>query len=426
MIEKYIDSERVDLFEPNIYIQFQVQIMGNPSPEALVTAIEKAFYANEVTMSKIEIDKLGNAYYRRTKESGCKVSIVKNNWLNLMRLNEKKPFAINQGELIRAFVITSEGNTHLFLMAHHLAGDGKSIIYFLEDVMRALSGEQLEYREMELITQEYLPPESELPRLVKLYSFYYNHKWKSTGRIFHWEDYYKIHERYWRERRSQVLLEYFTPEEITRIHSNAKKIGVSVNSYIVTAFLEANRKNSIIGIAVNARRNNNKSMSNQATGISVNHTFSDKISFEKNAQLIHRKALFKLSQPVKKYFILRFLPLFQKSLIDSVLLYTYGLYKNKTTQKFARLMGYVGGQTRELGITNLTKLDIPYVYGDYEIKNIIFIPPVVSYAKHIIGVATMEDGMTISYHFMSDQDKEREAEFFKHAIKNLKVEEHKG
>jgi NRPS condensation-like uncharacterized protein len=94
--------------------------------------------------------------------------------------------------------------------------------------------------------------------------------------------------------------------------------------------------------------------------------------------------------------------------------------------EFAKLMGYAGGQARELGITNLTRLDIPNVYGEYELRNVIFIPPVVSYAKHIIGVATMGDGMTISYHFMSDQNKEKETEFFKHAIKNLKVEEHEG
>ncbi len=425
-MEKYIDSERVDLFEPNIYIQFQVQIIGNPLPEEIVTAIKKAFLANEVTMSKIEFDGLGNSYYKRMEESGCKVSIVKDKWLDLMRMNEKIPFAIDQGEFIRVFVIMSKEGTYLFLMAHHLVGDGKSITYFLEDIMRALSGEKLEYKEMELITQESMPPKSELPKLVKLYASRYNHKWKSTGRIFHWKDYYKIHETYWKDRSSQVLLEYFTPEELTQIHKNAKQIGVSVNSYIITAFLEANRENSIIGIAVNARKDNNKSMSNQATGISVNHTYSDRLGFKKNAQLIHRKALFKLAKPVTKYFILRFIPLFQKSLIDSALFFTYGLYQNKISQKFAKLMGYAGGQARELGITNLTRLDIPNVYGEYELRNVIFIPPVVSYAKHIIGVVTMGDGMTISYHFMSDQNKEKETEFFKHAIKNLKVEEHEG
>ena len=121
-----------------------------------------------------------------------------------------------------------------------------------------------------------------------------------------------------------------------------------------------------------------------------------------------------------KYFVLQFILLFTPSLIDSVLLYTYGLYKNKTTQRLARMMGYVGRKTRELGITNLTKLDINNTYGRYILKNGLFIPPVVSYAKHIIGVSTMEDGMSISYHFMSDQDREKEMKFFSHGLRNIK------
>ena len=35
--------------------------------------------------------------------------------------------------------------------------------------------------------------------------------------------------------------------------------------------------------------------------------------------------------------------------------------------------------------------------------------------------STMEDGMSISYHFMSNQEKEKEIEFFSHAIRNLKT-----
>jgi hypothetical protein len=108
--------------------------------------------------------------------------------------------------------------------------------------------------------------------------------------------------------------------------------------------------------------------------------------------------------------------------MDSVLLCTYGLYQNKTTEKLAGVMGYTGKRTRELGITNLTKLDIPGTYGRYGLINGLFIPPVVSYARHIIGVVTMEDGMAVSYHFMSDQDRGKETEFFRSAIQNIKKE----
>jgi hypothetical protein len=417
-----IYSERTDLLEPNIYIQFLVQITGNPALEDLVSAVKAAFSANEATMSRIAYDKNGDAYYEQMPESGCKVSIVKDDWKNIIRQNEKVTFAIDQGELMRVFVNVAEEDIFLLIMAHHLVGDGKAVTYFIEDVMTALSGKQLEYKPMQLVSYKSMPGKSELPLLLKLYVYTLNKKWKYTGKTFHWSDYYKIHEVYWKERSSEIVFERFLPEEINRIHAYAKKIGVSVNSYVATAFLEADRKNETIGMAVNIRMDKNKSISNQATGISVDHLFSDKITFDENVQIVHKRVLYKLRKPVMKYFILRFIPLFTPSLIDSVLLYTYGLYENRITQKLARLMGYSGGKTRELGITNLTKLDIPNTYGIYGLKNGLFIPPVVSYAKHIIGVSTMEDGMAISYHFMNDQDRDKELEFFRRAVRNLKVQ----
>jgi hypothetical protein len=411
----------MDLFEPNIYIQFLVQITGNPTSDALVSAIKTAFTANEATMSRIVQNKNGDAFYEQMEESGCKVSISKDDWMNIIRQNEKVTFAIEKGELMRVFVITSEDNIFLFIMAHHLVGDGKAVTYFIEDVMTVLSGESLGYKPMQLITNKSMPETSKLSLLLKIYVNSFNKKWKRTGHSFHWQDYYNIHEAYWKKYSSEIVFEYFSPKEINRIHAHAKEIGVSVNSYIATAFLEANRDNVKIGVAVNVRMDKNKSISNQVSGINVDYAFSDKKTFDENAQIIHKKVLYKLTKPVKKYFILRIIPLFTPSLIDSVLLYTYGLYHNKITQKLARIMGYAGEKKRKLGITNLTRLDISNTYGTYSLKNGLFIPPVVSYAKQIIGVLTMEDGMTISYHFMSDQDREKEFEFFQRAVRNLKM-----
>ncbi len=43
-------TERADLFEPNIYIQFLIDIIGNPTGEELISAVQKAFSSNEATM----------------------------------------------------------------------------------------------------------------------------------------------------------------------------------------------------------------------------------------------------------------------------------------------------------------------------------------------------------------------------------------
>lgn len=420
-MKNLIYSERVNLFDPNIYIQFLVQIAGEISIDDLVLAVKSAFAANEATLSKIVLEHNGTAFYEKMFVSGCNVTVIQKEWKDIIIENEKVPFNIKEGELMRVFVIPSDGEISLLIMAHHLVGDGKSITYFLEDVMQALSGEKLKFKLLRLITENSLPKPSRLFLFLKLYASSFNRQWKRSGRNFTWNDYYTIHKTYWNEHSSEIIFETFSAKEVTKMKLRAKEMGVSINSFIITAFLEANISNNTIGMAVDARLDHNRSMSNQATGISVDYTYSEKISFAENAKIVHQKAHKKLDNPIMKYFILQFISLFTPSLIDSVLLHTYDLYQNKTTQKLAKLMGYKEGKTRDLGITNLTKLDIPNTYGPYRIKSTLFIPPVVSYSKHIIGVSTIEDVMTISYHFMNTQNKTEEQEFFKRAINNVRV-----
>lgn len=413
-------SERADLFDPNNYIQLLATVTGNPSPDALRAAVETAFLANEAAMSRIVLAEDGTAFYEKLNTHGCKVSVSQKDWMTLLRESEKDPFRIDRGELLRVFILPSDTGTKLLILAHHLAGDGKSITYFLEDIMKAVSGEMPGYKPLQLIPPGSLPKESRLPFYLKLYADSFNRHWKRSGRRFTWDDYSDIHKAYWKERSSNVIYEAFSPEEVTLLRACARKMGVSLNSLITTAFLKADPSNGCIGMAVDARQTPNRAMSNQATGISVNHTYSVKRTFSENAVEVHRKVRKKLDTPLLNYFILQFLPLFEPTLIDSLLLHTYDLYENKTTQKLARILGYKGSKTRDLGITNLTVLDIPALYGSYELKEVMFIPPVISYARHIIGAATMPDGMKLTYHFMSDQDTAKEQAFFAEAVQTLK------
>lgn len=91
----------------------------------------------------------GFAYYEKIPVSYCKIEIVNENknWIEIMGQNEKIPFAIDKGELVRVFIIPSEDKTQIMIMAHHLAGDGKSIIYFVKDIMNALSAIPLTYKQ---------------------------------------------------------------------------------------------------------------------------------------------------------------------------------------------------------------------------------------------------------------------------------------
>ena len=72
-------TERPNLFEPNDYITFYIELGGKFHIADLVSAIKAAYQANEATMSKIVLTPDGTAYYEKMSQSNCKVEILQGN-----------------------------------------------------------------------------------------------------------------------------------------------------------------------------------------------------------------------------------------------------------------------------------------------------------------------------------------------------------
>lgn len=410
-------TERPNLFEPNAAITFCVKISSRGSAEDLASAVKSAYEANESTTSRIVLKSDGTAFYEKLSHSGCKVEIIQNDWQEIIRKNEKIPFDLKGGELVRSFVIPYQKEWILLIMAHHLAGDGKAIVYLIESIMKALSGSKLEYKPLSLLTRKMLRQNKQLPFLIKLYIAFRNKKWQKMGSpVFTWEDYNKIHSSYWKKVTSYIQCKKFSVDETARIKERAKQLGVSVNSYIVTAFLQADRRNRVVGIPVSIRGNGDKSMTNLTSGISITHCFSEKNTFAENAGQVHRKINSAIGK--KRWFVLQFVSGFSPAMIDGVLLNTHNCCQYPLLKKMAEVMGYTGNAKRDLGITNLTILDIPMVYGENKIEEIIFVPPAVSYSENIIGVLTAGGEMMITYHGTVDKQ-EKDKDFFHRGVTNL-------
>lgn len=388
-----IVTERSNLFEPNVYIAVCVEIAGNICPQKLSAAVKQALEANEAAMSKIVLER-GLAYYEKMPVSGCKIGIERENtsWLELVYQNEKIPFAIDKGELVRVFIIPSTDKTHVMIMAHHLVGDGKSIIYFVRDMMNALSGVPLTYKPLTLLERNL--PQKGLLAAGKLYARYCNRKW--NNRSWGWQDYYNMHNQYWKTVSSDIQYETLSVEETQKIIDAAKQIGCSVNSYLVTMFLQKYPNLRKAGIPVSIRQGNNETMSNLTSGIFIHYKYDTRKTFAQNAMRVHKRIMWIL----KRYqmLALQFLTRLPVTLIDAVLLHTYKFCCEPLAEKTAKILGYSEKTKIELGISNLTVLDIPVSYGYYKIENIIFVPPAVSYTNNVIGVSTVNGRMTISRH----------------------------
>ena len=391
-----ISSERPNLFEPNVYISMVVTLSGMITKEELAAAVEKAYAHNEATMSNIVLEKNGEAYYETRNTSGCKVFFDQRNWQEILKESEKKPFALKEGELVRTYITTGTQETILFLLAHHLVGDGKSILVLIQDIVDALEGKALEYKPMVLMDRNYLTQRAKLPLVVRWFVHKINRDWKRNEEVFTWEDYYSIHNRYWASHSSEIITKTYSAKEWK---DTAVRSGVTLNSYLTAKLLQEYPESKVIGIPVSIREENH-AMSNQTSGTAIRHQYAPERPLKENAEQIQKKLRKKIATPDRKFFVLLFLTQLIPTLIDSVLLYTHGCCKNIVSQKMADMMGYTGKNGRDLGITNLMKMEIAGEFERFRITDILFIPPKISYAKQVVGVATFEDKLNIIYHHM--------------------------
>ncbi len=384
------------LFEPNIYISFIVTLKGDLSAEKIEAAVKKAYTQNETTMSRLVLEK-GEAYFQTLSETGCKVMIDTRDWREIMHQSEKDTFKINEGEFIRSYIIHQENKFLLFVMAHHIVGDGNALVFFVEDVLNNLAGKKVEYREL-LHNEDILniPKKAKFPLMSGIGLKLLSQQWKKTGKTFTWEDYFYIHEQFWKNRQSDIQIKVIEKNELNRIKAECKEMGITVNSYIFAQLMREQPSGKTISFPF-SMRGTNRSISNQITTIKFPHKYNEALSFEENAKNIHKAINDHLGKKEKKFHIALATNLVNPPLMDGALMHTYAGYENKAAEKIAHIWGYVGDDKSDLGVTNLKNLDIETDYTTFSVEDSCFIAAAMSSTKKVVSVSTLNDQMTLCY-----------------------------
>lgn len=404
-LKKYISTERANLFEPNVYISMVVELGGKLQAGEVYDAVEVAYTKNEATVSRIVLEDDGTAYYERMEQSGCKVFYDQRAWQTILQESEKKPFELWNGEFIRTYINCSDRSATIFIMAHHLVGDGKAMVCFTHELLQILEGETVAFQTMNLIDAQGLIKNSTIAVPFKGITQYINRKWRKVGKTFGWEDYLKIHNTYWASKQSCITIDKYDDTEISKMKEFSKNNGITLNSQLVTYLAYKNQDCKVFGIPISIRGNHDTTMSNQTSGITISHVYKKNQLFEVNGALIHKKIYKRIQKDRIKYFILLYIASLEPSLIDAVLLESQKCYSNKISRKLATYMGYLGKYYTDLGITNLTTIDISKKFSNFKVKNIYFIPPKVSYAKNIVGIATFHNKLSMVHHNMNVPNK---------------------
>ncbi len=390
-----IETERADLFDVSIVITMCLKLEGDVSFDILKNAFDKACTYHEVLRSKIVIEQNGEAYYTDAEKGTCSNTFTQSG-LSLNELiydNERHRFRIEDGEFIRGF-LSHDG---IVFMMHHLGGDGKSLLYFIETFMKCLSGVACEFRPFRSLDLKSIPDDAGLPPVYKMLTKHWNKKWSREKRVFTFGDMDDAYSEYWTGRKTKVTVTKYEKDDWNSLLESARKIGVSMTALLITDMIRDSNEKTDIGLAVDGRTDGNRSMGNQATGISVGYRYVPGKPFEENAKAVHALMNRKLSDDRYKFFVLNFMGALDPTLKDALNLEHAGCFSGRVSSYLAQLLGY-GTKVRDISITNLTRADIPIRYGEYEIKDLIFIPPVVSYAKNVYGIVTAGDRMYVTRH----------------------------
>ncbi len=388
-----IDTERVDLFDVNIVITMKVSLDKEVDFQDAQAAFVKACSLHEVLNSKVVIEDSGEAFYVDNSEPHNSISKTDLGLEELINVNERKRFKVEEGEFIRVFM-SSDG---LIFMMHHLGGDGKSLVYFIETFMKCLAGQECEYAPFRSLGLSDLPEDSKLPFYYGLLSRLWNRRWMKERRVFNFADMDNAYSGFWDEHKTKVELKRYSKEDLEILVKNAKTAGVSLTAYLITDMIKDTDRTMDVGLAVDGRMDGNRSMGNQATGISIKYRFDQKKSFEDNARAVFRAMRKKLDDSKSRYLVLQFMGLLDPSLKDSLNLVHAGYYNSGISLQVAEMLGY-GDKVKDISITNLTRADIQLGYGGFNIREIVFVPPVVSYAKNVFGIVTTGDVMTVARH----------------------------
>ena len=372
-----IETERADLFDVNMMIAMQITVAGKATEPELTEAFRDAVGTFEILNCKIVIDPNGGAFYDSSDGSMNRLSFGDFELESLLRQQERIRFRLEEGEFLRCFVcLSGRDEMKMCFLMHHLGGDGKSLCYFIEAFLRRLNREKCEYRKAVFLNGKTLPIHSKLPFWASLLVKHYNRKWRKERRTFGFEDMSISYEKFWENHYTTVRNEVTPNDALQKKLTQCRANKIGFTSYAIAEMIRDIPSVQDVGLAVDGRQDGNRTMSNQATGISVKYRYDSRKTLLQNAAAIDRLMKNKLRTPKYRYFILHFMSAFDPTLVDAVNLEFAGYFHSKTSAQLARLLGYAQN-TKDLSITNLTRLDIPAKYGKYTLTDLIFVPPVV-------------------------------------------------
>lgn len=416
---KEIKKERTHLFAPSINIAMMAEFTGEIEEDLMLNAVKEAINNNEVLQCKIALNEAGQAFYENQEKGIISFHSFEENWEEVVTAQESLRFDLQHGELVRFFVKRKDGLTQLVIIAHHLVGDGLAITYLLQDILNVINGRKLSYQDMKLYDVQTMPADSRLNVMMRLMLRGVNRNWSKNEKVFSFSEYEKMYQNFWSSHQTEIIIEKIDKEQLRKLVTEARLHKVTINSILVTAFAKAAGEKQEIGIPISLRDQKNHTLANYSTAVSIHHQYDETKDFWENTVSVHKMIYEKLGRNKDKYFLTQFMNAVSPTLVDAAYFAAFDGYDNKVAKRVAAMFGYMN-QPASINISNLTRISFHEEEERYQIRDLVFVPPIVPNTSCMIGIVTTEDEMSVTLHAMKDDRFTRRREFFIQAVEQIR------
>lgn len=404
MINK-LYTERGLLYGASMHCIFKFQISGNPQLEHLKKSIYFAMNRFEILRCRIMQDSVGDSYYV-LREKECEPFIEVRDYhmteQEFIKEQERKIFRFDKGELIRFYIESLNDEVILRIVAHHLAGDGESIFVLMREIMQNLNkmGKDEVLLELKPIIplRTYLKDELEekiqLNDLLRFSMEEFNTKWKKEKKIYTYNDYQKMFEKFWDSYGTNVKCLKVKKNTLREASIVCRKYGVSINSFILTAAVKELIDTKRIGVIVSARPDDYEGMGNYAGNLIIDGTYDKGKDFWENAQYIHNQIHSKLGERITALFPLVFRGVLDVNFLDAINFVGMEGYESKLANEFNDMYG-TGIRELPLSISNMGMVHLTDEESQYKVIDASVASPLVPGVNCTMGIVTVNGIMNI-------------------------------
>jgi len=398
---------------PYCDIMMMARFYGRISKTSLETALLKARRKYPLLNSRLIQDDNGNVEfaYDYDQEFPIKVFCEKAcaDWIELAWNEQKTPFNLNEGPLIKFLLIDTTDTTDLVTICHHCICDGLSLVYLTKDIAAFLDNPDASVQPLPV------PPAINMDNLsvsvsvgitgllTKLLAKYLNRAWNRRKVLFTQQDYEHLYNEYWKEKDIGLLVFCLSKDITSLLIEKCHVEHVTVNSALTTAFSLAQ---------YDLQGNNQPYLKKALLAINIRHLFknppgenfgllavgneislpSGNDGFWNIARRFNSEIKEMLSNPKEFLSLIASLDYIEPTLLDAVYFSESGSLENKTAIRFKNIvLSKTGKPKRSLDITNLGVVKD----CDSNLKTIFFIPILSSNYEKTIGIITINGEMNI-------------------------------